>query len=151
MDKESTPAAAGALDDFICFSIYSTGLAMNRFYKPLLDRLGLTYLQYLLLVLLRDKDGQTVSEIGEQLFLESSTLTPLIKRMEAAGHLSRRRDSKDERVVRVSLTDQGRDLAQQAACIPGEVFTGLGMSVEDIREMDGALKVLRKRMFDQAK
>lgn len=151
MDNKSTPSPAGPLDDFICFSIYSTGLAMNRFYKPLLDKLGLTYLQYLLLVLLREKDGQTVSEIGEQLFLESSTLTPLIKRMEAAGHLSRRRDSKDERVVRVSLTGQGRDLAEQAACVPAELFAGLGMSMEDIRATDEALKVLRKRMFEQAK
>ncbi|WP_068080123.1 MarR family winged helix-turn-helix transcriptional regulator [Novosphingobium rosa] len=151
MKNEAPSSVTGTLDDFLCFSVYSTGLAVNRFYKPLLDRLGLTYLQYLLIVLLREKDGQTVSEIGEQLFLESSTLTPLIKRMEAAGHLTRRRDSKDERVVRVSLTDQGRELATQASCIPQEVFEGLGMSLEELRSLDGALKILRKRLFQQAR
>ncbi|WP_206239511.1 MarR family winged helix-turn-helix transcriptional regulator [Novosphingobium terrae] len=151
MSDEAPSSTPGALDDFLCFSVYSTGLAVNRFYKPLLDRLGLTYLQYLLIVLLREKDGQTVSEIGEQLFLESSTLTPLIKRMEAAGHLTRRRDSKDERVVRVSLTDQGRDLAAQAACIPGEVFEGFGMPLEELKTLDGALKILRKKLFEKAK
>ncbi len=150
MSKDAPAPTAAALDNFLCFSVYSTGLAVNRFYKPLLDKLGLTYLQYLLIVLLRDKDGQTVSEIGEQLFLESSTLTPLIKRMEAAGHLTRRRDTKDERVVRVSLTDQGRALAADAACIPGEVFAGMGMPLEDLLALDKALKGLRKNLFDQA-
>lgn len=139
------------LDDFFCFSIYSTGLALNRFYKPLLDRLGLTYLQYLLLVVLRDRDDQTVSGIGEQLFLESSTLTPLIKRMESAGLVARRRDTRDERVVRVSLTDQGRVLAEEAQCIPGEVLSGLEMPLEDIRAVEHGMKILRDRMFEKAR
>jgi DNA-binding MarR family transcriptional regulator len=110
--------------------------------------LGLTYLQYLLLVVLRDQDDQTVSGIGDQLFLESSTLTPLIKRMESAGFVSRRRDTKDERVVRVSLTEAGRALAQEATCIPGEAFAAMGMPLDKLREAEAGFKILRDRMFD---
>jgi MarR family transcriptional regulator, organic hydroperoxide resistance regulator len=147
MDKQPD----NPLDHFFCFSIYSTGLALNRFYKPLLDRLGITYLQYLLLVLLRERDDQTVSGIGEQLFLESSTLTPLIKRMESAGLVTRRRDTRDERVVRVSLTQAGQALAQEATCIPMDALTALGMPLEDIREAEAGLKTLRDRMFASAR
>ncbi|MDE1914572.1 MAG: MarR family transcriptional regulator [Sphingomonadales bacterium] len=147
MDKQ----ADNPLDDFFCFSIYSAGLALNRFYKPLLDKLGLTYLQYLLLVLLRERDDQTVSGIGDQLFLESSTLTPLIKRMESAGLVSRRRDTKDERVVRVSLTESGKALAQEATCIPMEVFTAMEMPLDDIREAEIGFKKLRDQMFKAAR
>jgi DNA-binding MarR family transcriptional regulator len=150
-DQPDSSDARNPLDDFFCFSIYSSGLALNRFYKPLLDKLGLTYLQYLLLVLLRERDDQTVSGIGDQLFLESSTLTPLIKRMEAAGHLSRRRDTKDERVVRVTLTQQGRELAEQANCIPMEALAALGIPLEDIRKAEEGLKSLRDAMFVAAK
>jgi len=146
MDNHPNP-----LDDYVCFSIYSSGLALNRFYKPMLDRLGLTYLQYLLLVLLRERDDQTVSGIGEQLFLDSSTLTPLIKRMESAGLVARRRDTRDERVVRVTLTDQGRGVAQEATCIPAEALTGLGMPLEEIRAVEAGLKKLRDRMFASAR
>lgn len=145
------PDTKGPLDEFFCFSIYSTGLALNRFYKPLLDRLGLTYLQYLLLVVLRAQDDQTVSGIGEQLYLESSTLTPLIKRMESAGHVIRRRDTKDERVVRVSLTEEGRKLAQEATCIPGEALEAIGIPLEKLRETEAGFKTLRDAMFKSAK
>jgi DNA-binding MarR family transcriptional regulator len=151
MTDQPSSDATSPLDAFFCFSIYSAGLALNRFYKPLLDKLGLTYLQYLLLVLLRERDDQTVSGIGEQLFLESSTLTPLIKRMEGAGLVSRRRDTKDERVVRVSLTPQGRDLAQQATCIPMDALEALGMPLGEIREAEAGMKMLRDRMFASAR
>ena len=88
----SPDTARGALDDFLCFGVYSTGLAFNRLYKPLLDRYGLTYPQYLVMVALARRDDQTVGELGGQLFLESNTLTPLIKRLEAAGLVTRQRD-----------------------------------------------------------
>ena len=150
MATQPSPETPSALDQFFCFSIYSSGLALNRFYKPLLDKLGLTYLQYLLLVVLRERDDQTVSGIGEQLFLESSTLTPLIKRMESAGLVSRRRDTKDERVVRVSLTEQGGKLAQEAMCVPMEALTALGMPLDEIRKAEAGFKLLRDAMFASA-
>jgi len=111
--------ARGALDDFLCFGVYSTGLAFNRLYKPLLDRYGLTYPQYLVMVALARRDDQTVGELGGQLFLESNTLTPLIKRLEAAALVTRQRDTKDERVVRVAALNQSlvtlREKLQRAA------------------------------------
>ena len=132
-DAPPSPVAQDdPLDRFLCFAVYSTGLAFNRFYKALLDELGLTYPQYLVIVSLLSRDGQTVSEIGDRLFLESNTLTPLIKRLEAAGLVSRKRDSADERVVRVSLTAQGRGLADRIACVPPDVFAATGMSLEEL-------------------
>lgn len=131
------------VDDFLCFAVYSTGLAFNRVYKRLLDGLGLTYSQYLVMLVLAQEDGQPVSALGEQLFLESNTLTPLIKRLEAAGMVTRRRDSADERVVRVSLTDKGRAVAKQAACVPEQLLQATGMSVEQLGAMRDALVGLR--------
>jgi MarR family transcriptional regulator, organic hydroperoxide resistance regulator len=124
---------ANPLDQFLCFSVYAAGLAFNRVYKPLLDRFGITYPQYLAIVALSSKDGQKVSELGEKLFLESNTLTPLIKRLETAGLVSRVRDSEDERVVRVTLTPAGRSLADEALqCVPGEVLRATGMAGDDL-------------------
>jgi len=108
------PADIQALDDFLCFAVYSANLAINRALKPVLDDLGLTYLQYIVLVALFEQDDQTVSALGDKLFLDSSTLTPLLKRMEGMGHLTRQRDPEDERQVRVRLTPQGRSLREQA-------------------------------------
>jgi len=135
-----------AFEGLLCFAIYSTGLAFNRVYKPLLDRLGLTYPQYLVILALDTRDGQAVSELGEQLFLESNTLTPLIKRLEAAGMVTRRRDSADERVVRVSLTDRGRDVAREAACVPEHVLEATGMTREQLVDMQRALVGLRTNL-----
>lgn len=145
-----TPLAdAAVLDDFLCFGVYSTGLAFNRVYKPLLDRLGLTYPQYLVMVALARRDDQTVGELGQQLFLESNTLTPLIKRLEAAGLVDRRRDSADERVVRVRLTTQGHGVAQEAAtCVPEEILKASGLSVADAMALNKALVALRGRLHD---
>ncbi len=95
---------------FLCFAVYSANLAFNRAYKPLFEGLGLTYPQYVALVALNEEDGQTVSQLGQKLFLESSTLTPLLKRLEANGYVTRRRDSEDERQVRVSLTPRGKSV-----------------------------------------
>ena len=101
------------LSEFLCFAVYSASHAFNRVYKPLLDELGLTYPQYLAMVLLWERDDQTVGSLGEKLFLESSTLTPLLKRLEALGHIRRTRDPNDERQVRVRLTDKGRAIRRK--------------------------------------
>ncbi|WP_374940218.1 MarR family winged helix-turn-helix transcriptional regulator [Pedomonas mirosovicensis] len=142
----SAEFAPSGLDRFLCFGIYSTGLAFNRVYKPLLDKLGLTYPQYLAMVVLWQRDGQTVGELGEKLFLESNTITPLIKRLEAAGYLTRRRDTADERVVRVFLTETGRGLAQQAACVPEQILTASGITQEKLDEIQTALITLRRNL-----
>lgn len=131
---------ANPLDQFLCFSVYAAGLAFNRVYKPLLDRYGITYPQYLAIVALSDRDGQKVSELGERLFLESNTLTPLIKRLETAGLVSRTRDTQDERVVRVSLTEHGRTVASEAlACVPADVLQATGMSRNDLAQLNEAM------------
>ena len=140
---EPSSAGASPLGPLLCFSIYSTGLAFNRVYKPLLDRLGLTYPQYLAMIVLWHRDGQTVSELGEQLFLESNTLTPLLKRLEAGGFVTRRRDRADERVVRISLTDHGRALAGEAACVSDEIMRATGLTAEDVEDLNRVLGSLR--------
>lgn len=133
---------SGPLDAFLCFTVYSTGLAFNRVYKPLLDKLGLTYVQYLVMVSLMDRNDQTVSELGDQLFLESNTLTPLLKRMEAAGLVTRTRDKKDERVVRVRLTDQGRSVGCEAECVPDEILAATGLTREQLTDLQANLSKL---------
>lgn len=117
MTPAAAPQEALDLDRMLCFAIYSANGAFNRAYRPLLDRLGLTYPQYLVLMALGESDGLTVGEIGARVFLESNTLTPLLKRLEAAGHVLRRRDPADERQVRVSLTEAGRSLLQDACAV----------------------------------
>ncbi|TMH29511.1 MAG: MarR family transcriptional regulator, partial [Betaproteobacteria bacterium] len=120
----STPRRSDAwlqLDNQLCFALYSSSLAMTKLYKPLLDPLGLTYPQYLALLVLWERDALTVSELGERLFLDSGTLTPLLKRMEAAGWLQRERAADDERRVIVSLTAQGRALRDSARAVPKQL------------------------------
>ncbi|WP_104663332.1 MarR family winged helix-turn-helix transcriptional regulator [Ensifer adhaerens] len=125
------PGAAKAkggrkLSGFLCFAIYSANLAFGRAYKPLLDRLGLTYTQYVTLVALSEEDDQTVGMLGEKLFLESNTLTPILKKLEADGYLKRRRDPADERQVRLTLTSAGQAVVDAD---PGAALTdtiGLG-------------------------
>src|SRR3569623_3564194 len=103
------------LADFLCFAIYSANLAYGRAYKPILDALGLTYTQWIAIVSLWEEDGQTVSALGQKLFLESNTLTPILKKLEAMGYVKRRRNPKDERLVCVSLTESGRRLRQKGS------------------------------------
>lgn len=105
----------------LCYAIYSAALAMNRAYKPRLDALGITYLQYLALLLLRQRSEQSIKELGERLSLDSNTLTPLVKRLEAAGFVKRRRDSEDERIVRVGITPAGEKVVAEALCVSGEL------------------------------
>jgi MarR family transcriptional regulator, organic hydroperoxide resistance regulator len=98
------------LSNFLCFAVYSANLAFGRAYKPILDALGLTYTQYIAMVALSEEDDQTVSALGEKLFLESNTLTPILKKLEQTGYIKRARDPADERQVRVNLTPPGRRL-----------------------------------------
>ncbi|WP_201834777.1 MarR family winged helix-turn-helix transcriptional regulator [Microvirga zambiensis] len=126
---DGSPPASGEgrkLSNFLCFSIYSANLAFGRAYKPILDKLGLTYTQYIALVALSEEDGQTVSALGEKLFLESNTLTPILKKLEATGYVRRHRDPADERQVRVTLTPAGRDLLAEDPTIALVEATGLG-------------------------
>jgi DNA-binding MarR family transcriptional regulator len=131
------------LDDFLCFAIYSAGHAFTRLYKPRLDRLGLTYPQYLAMVALWERDDVTVGELGERLHLESNTLTPLLKRLEAVGLVVRARDPKDERQVRIRLTDQGRELKGPACAVPGEMLAASGLKPEDLVRLRAEVATLR--------
>ncbi len=145
---QSPPAAFGdGLDGFLCFAVYSANLAFNRVYKPMLDALGLTYPQYLALVALWTRDDQTVGGLGEQLFLESNTLTPLLKRLEAEGLVTRRRDPKDERQVRVSLTAAGKALGERARCVPDQILQATGLSEADLLRLTRELAALRQHLL----
>ncbi|MDK1373569.1 MULTISPECIES: MarR family transcriptional regulator [unclassified Sinorhizobium] len=135
------------LANFLCFAIYSANLAFGRAYKPLLDELGLTYTQYIALVALSEKDDQTVGELGEKMFLESNTLTPILKKLEQIGLISRRRDPEDERQVRVSLTPAGRSLADADPGASLTDATGLG---EDFDEVQQSVARLRDNLMRAA-
>jgi DNA-binding MarR family transcriptional regulator len=116
-----------ALSNQLCFAVYSASHAFNRAYRPLLEPLGLTYPQYLVMLILWEASGQSVGGIGERLGLDSNTLTPLIKRLEAAGHVRRARDTEDQRVVRVELTQSGRALREKAALVFTSVTCATGL------------------------
>lgn len=134
------------LEKLLCFSVYSASHAFNRIYKPLLDELGLTYPQFLVMVTLWQEDNQPVRSIGEKMFLESSTLTPLLKRLEAAGLVTRKRDPKDERSVRISLTDTGAALRAKAENIPTCILEATGLDVETVKRLNHDLRVMRNHL-----
>lgn len=134
------------LDSQLCFAVYSAAHAFTRFYKPLLGALGLTYPQYLVLLVLWERDEVTVSEIGARLSLDSGTLSPLLKRLEAMGLLVRRRDAEDERQVRVALSEAGRALRQDAERFPEHVAGAMACSVEEIGALRGQLERLRRQL-----
>ena len=134
------------LDNQLCFALYSASLAMTKLYKPLLDELGITYPQYLAMLALWERDGQTVSGLGERLSLDSGTLTPLLKRLEAAGLVSRVRDVNDERRVHVMLTAAGRRLKQRAAAIPACIVAATRCSLADVVRLTRELRDLRQRL-----
>lgn len=133
------------LSDFLCFAVYSANLAFGRAYKPILDAVGLTYLQYVALVVLWEQDNQTVGQLGEKLFLESSTLTPLLKKLEAAGYVQRRRDPADERQVVISLTEAGRDL--RAKISTAGILTASGLNPEDFARLRQSIAALRDNLL----
>ncbi|WP_165190839.1 MarR family winged helix-turn-helix transcriptional regulator [Caulobacter soli] len=137
------PGRTLTLDDQLCFSLYGASLAINRAYKPLLDALEITYPQYLVLSALWEVDGQSVGAIAERLGLDSSNVTPLIKRMEAAGLLSRERNPADERQVVVSLTDQGRDMQARSACLGQTLFASAGLGVDKLVQLNKDVQTFR--------
>ena len=134
------------LDNQLRFAVYSASLAMTRLYKPLLEKLGLTYPQYLVLLVLWERDGLTVSELGERLSLDSGTLTPLLKRLEAGGLVARIRDTADERRVHVSLTAAGRRLKARAAEVPGCLMAASQCSVPELVSLTQQVQALRDRI-----
>lgn len=134
------------LEKFLCFSIYSAGHAFNRVYKPLLDKLGLTYPQYLVMVVLWQEDDQSVRNIGEKMYLESSTLTPLLKRLESNGLVTRRRDPEDERSVRINLTAEGIALREQAEEVPACILQATGLDVETAKRLSDDLRTIRDQI-----
>ena len=142
------PEKPPKLDDFLCFAIYSTNLAVNRVYKPLLDELGLTYPQYIVLIALYDQDDQTVGGLGDKLFLDSSTLTPLLKRMEAMGHLTRQRDPEDERQVRVRLTPQGRSVREKGIMSRSSLLNSTNFSPAEYEQLREQMVRLRAYLSD---
>ena len=129
-----------------CYAIYSAGLAIQRTYKPLLDELGITYLQLLLLTILWKEDHQTIGDLGARLGLENSTLTPVLKRMQAAGFVKRTRNPADERQVFVTLTPRAKALEGRAACLGPEVFGDIGMPLERLMRLTGEVLALRDGM-----
>ena len=143
------PAATGALllDHQLCFAVYSTAHAFNRVYKPLLDRLGLTYPQYLVMLVLWERDDVAVKEIGERLFLDSGTLTPLLKRLEAAGLIRRTRSKDDERQVLIALTLQGQALRDKAKTLPQAILAASACSVGELTAVKNELTALRDRLL----
>lgn len=131
------------LDEQLCFSLYGASMAINRAYKPLLDTLGITYPQYLVLGVLWEADGQTVGAVAERLGLDSSNVTPLVKRMEAAGLLTRLRNPDDERQVLVHLTAAGRDMQARSACLGQTLFTAAGMGVDRLVQLNRDVQAFR--------
>jgi DNA-binding MarR family transcriptional regulator len=144
MESNKTPL----LDEQLCFALYSTGLAMNKVYRKLLRKLDLTYPQYLVMMVLWERDGVSVSGIGERLFLDSATLTPLLKRLEAAGLVARTRSAQDERQVVVSLTDAGRAMRADAASIQQDVLCAAACEPADLIALKRQLERLRGKLAD---
>lgn len=137
------------LSEFLCFAVYSTNLAFGKAYKPILEHLGLTYTQYITIVALWEEDNQTVGSLGEKLFLESNTLTPILKKLEAMGFLQRQRDPEDERQVRISLTKNGRQLRE------GQPEMGLadatGLTLDEFTILQKAIVKLRSNLIKSTK
>jgi DNA-binding MarR family transcriptional regulator len=144
--KTETASAPLRLDQQLCFSLYSAQLAMTKVYRKLLASLELTYPQYLVMLVLWEGDSLTVSQIGERLFLDSATLTPLLKRLEVAGLLTRQRAAEDERQVVISLTAEGRALRRKAGAIPEAIFCASGCELDELLQLKSQLDGLRKHL-----
>ena len=144
------PDAMLQLDNQLCFALYSASLAMTKVYKPLLEAIGLTYPQYLVMLVLWEKDGLMVSAIGDKLSLDSGTLTPLLKRLETSGLLTRLRAVEDERRVHISLTAAGRALKAQAATIPGCILQASDCTLPEITALTQQVLVLRQHLANSA-
>lgn len=136
------------LADFMCFAIYSANLAYGKAYKPILEPKGVTYTQYIVLVALSEEDHQTVGSLGEKLFLESNTLTPILKKLEALGYVTRQRDPKDERQVVISLTDAGRALREEA--LEMDLVAATGLTLDELKTMQRGVAALRDNLRKHA-
>lgn len=132
------------LADFLCFAVYSANLAYGKAYKPILDKKGITYTQYLVLVALSEQDQQTVGALGEKLYLESNTLTPILKKLESLGYVTRRRDPDDERQVVVSLTRTGRALREEG--LEMDLIAATGLSLDELKTMQRGVAALRDNL-----
>ncbi|MHA3892672.1 MarR family winged helix-turn-helix transcriptional regulator [Acinetobacter sp. GXMZU3951] len=137
------------LDNQLCFALYSTNLALNQYYRKLLQPHGITYPQYLVMLILWEQDQLTVSEIGERIFLESSTLTPLLKRLESLGLIERKRSVEDERRVLISLTDQGKVLKQAVLPIPEQILNAIQCMPDQVTQLREELHRLRTQLKQQ--
>jgi MarR family transcriptional regulator, organic hydroperoxide resistance regulator len=144
---KSTDKAASAnvrLSDFLCFAVYSANLAFGKAYKPILEELGLTYTQYITIIALWEEDNQTVGSLGEKLFLESNTLTPILKKLEVMGYLERRRDPEDERQVLVTLTKSGRRLREKGLSM--DLVEATGLAPDEFARVQKAIVTLRNNL-----
>lgn len=146
MSTRPVPANILALDLQVCFAVYSTALAFSKAYQPLLKELELTYSQYLVMLVLWEDDGKSVSEIGKILFLDSGTLTPMLKRIEALGLITRERSMTDERQVLVRLTEKGRKLKKKAEVIPAEMLCKVDCTPGELKAIVGGLQTLRSKL-----
>lgn len=151
MDKKTNPLhQVPKLDAQLCFALYSTSLAMSKLYRKLLRKLGLTYSQYLVMMVLWERDELTVSEVGERLFLDSATLTPLLKRMEQAELITRTRAASDERQVIIALTPHGDALRHEAAKLPASILGATNCSVEQVVGLKNELNALRASLLENS-
>ena len=145
-ETDTIPEGMLALDQQLCFAVYSAAHALNRTYKPLLDPYGLTYPQYIALMTLWQQDGRTVKALGATLGLDSGTLSPLLKRLEASGYITRARDKADERQVLVTLTEKGRAMQRDAVAIRMEIGKATGCTLEALQALTGDLQALTERL-----
>lgn len=143
--KAVSHASSVKLADFLCFAVYSTNLAFGKVYRPILEELGLTYTQYVTIVALWEEEAQTVSGLGEKLFLESNTLTPILKKLEGMGYVERTRDTADERQVLVKLTRNGRRLRERALGV--DLGEACGLSARDFSRLQKEVVALRNNLL----
>ncbi|NEK86090.1 MarR family transcriptional regulator [Blastococcus saxobsidens] len=140
------PAPSVALDDQLCFALYAASRAVTARYRPMLDAIGLTYPQHLVMLLLWETDNQTVGQLGNRLALDSGTLSPLLKRLTAAGLVSRKRRVEDERSVSIGLTDAGRALQDKAIAISEEMIGAIGFDTSEFDDLKSRLRLLTERV-----
>ncbi|WP_379151284.1 MarR family winged helix-turn-helix transcriptional regulator [Paenibacillus sp. sgz5001063] len=145
---ETTTTPELLLENQLCFTIYACSREFTKLYQPHLDKIGLTYSQYLVMLVLWERHQCTVKELGEALFLDSGTLTPLLKRLQAAGLILRERSLQDERKVLISLTEQGKALRSEASCIPGKMAEGTMLSADEFVGLLGQFKDLLARVHE---
>ncbi|MCG2664286.1 MarR family winged helix-turn-helix transcriptional regulator [Brevundimonas sp.] len=145
MSKSKGPVP---MEDQLCFTVYSTGMAIQRAYKPLLDDLGVTYPQYLVMNVLWREDGRTVGDIADELALEPSTMTPLLKRLEVAGLVRRARNPANERQVVITLTSEGQALRERAGCLGEALLDASGRTMPELSDLNIRLKSLRDAVYE---